>query len=91
MTRPRTASLDAQIISLLDSGLAPKEVAARLKLKNKWRVYRARRRAKMKMPKIARDKSQPRGLYFNRKAKSIMSKVPGRIAGDFFMPGVEPG
>jgi len=46
MTRPRTASLDAQIISLLDSGLAPKEVAARLKLKNKWRVYRARRRTK---------------------------------------------
>jgi|GEM_PF-4342787 DNA-binding CsgD family transcriptional regulator len=46
MTRPRTVSLDAQILALLATGLKPKEVAARLGLKNKWRVYHARRRAK---------------------------------------------
>lgn len=46
VTRPTTAALDAQILSLLKTGLAPKEVATKLGLKNKWRVYHARRRTK---------------------------------------------
>ena len=46
MTRPATAHLDAQIISLLNAGMTPKEAAHKLKLKNKWRAYHARRRHK---------------------------------------------
>jgi len=47
MTRPATAHLDAQIISMLRAGLAPKEAAHKLKLRNKWRAYDACRRMKV--------------------------------------------
>lgn len=46
MTRSTTTALDAQILALLESGLKPKEVAAKLGLKNKWHVYNTRRRNK---------------------------------------------